>query len=81
MENKILNLSELLIGDKAKIIGYSFISKEYRKRLLSLGLTKGITVEIVRVAPLGDPYEIKLRGFSLVLRKNEAETILVEKLF
>jgi ferrous iron transport protein A len=48
-----------------------------RSRLMEMGLLVGTTVELVRFAPLGDPVEIKVRGYNLTLRKNEAEQILV----
>ena len=48
------------------------------KRLAMMGLTRGATVELVRVAPLGDPIEIKVRGYLLSLRKAEAERVRVE---
>lgn len=47
-------------------------------RLLELGLLPGTRVMVARRAPLGDPLEVRLRGFALCLRRNEAETILVE---
>jgi ferrous iron transport protein A len=48
-----------------------------RPRLMEMGLLVGTTVELVRFAPLGDPVEIKVRGYNLTLRKHEAEQILV----
>jgi ferrous iron transport protein A len=51
---------------------------ESRPRLMEMGLLVGTTVELVRFAPLGDPVEIKVRGYNLTLRKNEAEQILVK---
>lgn len=48
-----------------------------RPRLMEMGLLNGTPVELVRFAPLGDPVEIKLRGYHLTLRKHEAEQILV----
>ena len=48
------------------------------RRLMDLGLIRGTTVEVVRRAPLGDPLEVKLRGFMLTLRRSEAEHITVE---
>lgn len=51
---------------------------EIKRRLLAMGLVKGTTVKVERVAPLGDPIEIKLRGYSLSLRKEEASEIEVE---
>jgi ferrous iron transport protein A len=49
-----------------------------RARLLELGLLTGTRVQLVRFAPLGDPVEIKVRGYHLSLRRREAELILVE---
>ncbi len=49
-----------------------------RKRLMDMGVTPGIKVKVVKVAPLGDPIEINIRGYELSLRKNEAENIEVE---
>jgi Fe2+ transport system protein FeoA len=51
---------------------------EHRPRLLEMGLLVGTPVELVRFAPLGDPVEIKVRGYNLSLRKHEAEQILVK---
>ena len=48
------------------------------RRLMDLGLIRGTTVEVVRAAPLGDPLEVKVRGFMLTLRRAEAEHITVE---
>lgn len=48
------------------------------RRLMDLGLLRGTTIEVVRTAPLGDPIELKLRGFMLTLRRAEAEQITVE---
>jgi ferrous iron transport protein A len=48
-----------------------------RARLMEMGLLVGTKVELVRFAPMGDPVEIKVRGYNLTLRKSEAEQILV----
>ena len=50
---------------------------EHRPRLMEMGLLVGTSVELVRFAPLGDPVEIKVRGYHLTLRKHEAEQIWV----
>ena len=75
-----LNLKLLTVGDQGKIVGFEKSGKAYRKRLLAMGLTPGTEFEVTRFAPLGDPVEIKIRGFSLTLRKNEAAVLLIEKL-
>ena len=48
-----------------------------RPRLMEMGLLVGTKIELVRFAPLGDPVEIKVRGYNLTLRKHEAEQIFV----
>jgi ferrous iron transport protein A len=73
------HLGQLSVGEKAVITGFVDGQKEYRAKLLAMGLTKGIELELTRVAPLGDPLEISIRGFSLSLRKAEASAVLVEK--
>ena len=50
-----------------------------RRRILDMGVVPGTEVEIVRVAPLGDPVALLIRGYHLSLRKEEAREILVEK--
>ena len=49
-----------------------------RARLMEMGLLVGTTIQLVRFAPLGDPVEIKVRGYNLTLRKSEAEQIWVK---
>ena len=73
------HLGQLSVGEKAIITGFVAGQKAYRAKLLAMGLTKGIELELTRVAPLGDPLEISIRGFSLSLRKAEASVVLVEK--
>ena len=50
-----------------------------RQRLLELGVTPGATVEVIRFAPLGDPMEVRVRGYHLSLRRREAEAIWVRR--
>jgi ferrous iron transport protein A len=51
---------------------------ESRPRLMEMGLLVGTRIELVRFAPMGDPVEIKVRGYNLTLRKHEADQILVK---
>lgn len=74
-----MGLKDLAIGESAKITGFDRMGKAYRKRLLAMGLTPGTEFKVTRFAPLGDPVEIKLRGFALTLRKDEAAILLIEK--
>ena len=49
-----------------------------RRRLLDMGLTKGATLKVIRLAPLGDPIEVTVRGYELSLRKADAAMVEVE---
>lgn len=69
-------LSQLAPGTRA-VVAEIRVPVEHRARILEMGLLVGTTVELVRFAPLGDPIEIKVRGYNLSLRKHEAEQVLV----
>lgn len=69
-------LSELTIGQGGKIVSLD-LPPEARQRLLEMGMTVGARIEIARFAPLGDPVEIKVRGYHLSIRKHEAAGISV----
>ena len=70
-------LTTLGIGASATVADIK-VPPAGRARLMEMGLLVGTRVELVRFAPLGDPVEIKVRGYNLTLRKNEAEQILVQ---
>lgn len=70
-------LAELGPGDRARVTGVAGDADAVR-RLMDLGLIRGTTLEVIRTAPLGDPMEVKLRGYMLTLRRAEAEHITVE---
>jgi len=72
-------LSSLPLGQKGRVVGFA-LPPEQRQRLLEMGLTVGASFEVVRFAPMGDPIDIKVRGYHLSLRKNEAAGILVARL-
>jgi Fe2+ transport system protein FeoA len=69
-------LTSLALGTTATVAEIK-LSPESRPRLMEMGLLVGTSVELVRFAPLGDPVEIKVRGYNLTLRKHEAEQIFV----
>jgi ferrous iron transport protein A len=71
-------LSEIKPGQIVQIVGIAGQSA-FRRRLMELGLVPGTRVELVRVAPLGDPVELLVRGASLSIRKAEAGVIEVEQ--
>ncbi|WP_138207812.1 FeoA family protein [Haloimpatiens lingqiaonensis] len=70
-------LDELSVGEKGKVVR---ISKEssVKRRLMDMGILPGTQLVMEGKAPMGDPIEIKLRGYKLTLRKSEASDILVE---
>ena len=69
-------LSSLTVGTGGTVTEIK-VPPEHRGRLLEMGVLVGTPVELVRFAPLGDPVEIKVRGYHLTLRKQEAEQIWV----
>lgn len=75
-----MTLAELKTGEFAEITGYTLGNAAYRAKLLALGLTHGVQIKIVNVAPLGDPFEIAVRGYHLSLRKAEVGAIKVKRL-
>ncbi len=70
-----MNITSMKVGDEAEIVGYNVTSAAYRARLLALGLTRGATIRLLGVAPMGDPLRLKVRGFELSLRKSEAMSL------
>lgn len=74
-----MTLNDLRVGDKVRIIGFHKGQAGYRKKLLAMGLVPGTEFVLIRIAPLGDPIEISVRGFSLILRKNEARILKITK--
>lgn len=73
-----MNLTQLQVGQKAIVCGFNTAIRSYRQKLLAMGLTPGVCLELFRFAPLGDPLEIRVRGYALSLRKAECQTIEVE---
>lgn len=72
------HLSDLKIGQKAKVIGIHMDKPDIRRHLLDMGITRGTEILIKKVAPMGDPVDIELRGYELCIRKAEMKNIDVE---
>lgn len=72
------SLRRLAVNEKARITSIT-ASGEVGRRLRDMGLTPGTLVQVVGRAPLKDPVAVRLRDFTLTLRNNEADIILVEK--
>lgn len=73
-----ISLDQLSAGETAQVVGVHG-QGAIKRRLMDMGITKGVTILIRKRAPLGDPIEINLRGYELTLRKSEAELVLVKK--
>jgi len=73
-----MKIKDLEVGQRAKVIRYTATDRNYRQKLLRMGLVKGVSFELIRIAPLGDPVEIRLKDFNLSLRKDEADTLEIE---
>lgn len=73
----VVLLSQMIAGQFGKVQELTGKS-DICHRLLEMGVTRGSPIELVRFAPLGDPIDIKIRGYHLSLRRQEAEAIKVE---
>ncbi len=75
---EICSLSELKIGQTAVVKSINITNKNVKRHLLDMGLTKGTKVSIKKIAPMGDPIDILLRGYELAIRKADLRQIEVE---
>lgn len=75
---KITTLADLKIGQVSRVVKINTTNKQIKRHLLDMGITKGVEIEIKKVAPMGDPIDIKLRGYELCLRRKDLEEIEVE---
>lgn len=70
-------LKETSVGETVKVVKLNG-SGPIKRRIMDMGITKGVDVFVRKVAPLGDPIEVTVRGYELSLRKADAEMIEVE---
>lgn len=73
-----MTLNELQIGKSGKIIK-NRTKGALKQRFMDMGITKGVVVKIIKIAPLGDPIEIEIRGYNLSIRKDDAKLIEIEE--
>lgn len=78
-QGNTISLAQLRPGERGQIIGYSGGDQRYKSRLLAMGLVRGVVLEVLQVAPLGDPVEVKVLSYRLSLRKNEAQVLMLRK--
>ena len=71
-----MTLSQLPIGQDARVISVNGTDRISR-RLMEMGVIPGVDVKIIKKAPFGDPMEIRVRGYSLAMRRTEADSIEV----
>ncbi len=76
---KEVTLSSLTPGEHGKIARVATVTANVRQRLLEMGLIKGTSIQFVRSAPMGDPIEVKIKGYRLSLRRVEADSVFVVK--
>jgi len=72
------SLDQLAAGQRARIKGYNKGDPLLLRRLVEMGLNRGLLVEVKRFAPMGDPMEVVVRGYQLSVRRKEAALIEVE---
>ena len=73
-----MNLTSLPIGVRAKVISING-TNAITRRLMEMGVVPGVSLRVIKSAPFGDPLEIRVRGYHLAMRKNEADTIEVSE--
>ena len=72
------NLSDLKIGQKGRVLRIEGTNRAIKRHLLDMGITTGVKVKIKKIAPLGDPVDIELRGYELCIRKSDMANIDIE---
>ncbi len=73
-----MNLSELEVGQKAKVLKLNIDDKQIKRHLLDMGITRGAIIKVKKIAPMGDPIDIELRDYELCIRKADLTQIEVE---
>lgn len=71
-----MTIKDMSIGQKATVTSLGAKS-EYRQKLLTMGIIPGTIIELIRIAPMGDPIQLKLRSYDLSIRKEEADIIRI----
>ena len=71
-------LDKFIPGETGTVIKIKMKESAHKRRMFDMGITPGTDITLVKVAPLGDPMELHLRGYALSIRKTEAQAILME---
>ncbi len=75
---KYKTINDLSVGESALILSIN-CEGAMKRRLIDMGITPGVKVTLYKIAPLGDPLELKLRGYMLSIRRSEAKNIFVKR--
>ena len=71
-------LRELSVGESGKIARIGGSNAALKLRFMDMGITKGTDVKVIKIAPLGDPIQLEIRGYNLSVRKDDAQYIEIE---
>ena len=71
-----MTLNDVEIGNSCTVVKLNDVG-EMRRRIMDMGITKGATISVRKIAPLGDPIDVTVRGYHLSLRRSDAENIEV----
>lgn len=74
----MLTLDQIPLHQEVRLLNFKHHATGFRHKLLAMGLTPGVMMVVTSIAPLGDPVQVRLRGYTLSLRKNECQKIEVE---
>ena len=73
-----MTLNNLKVGQSGRILK-NRTKGAIKQRFMDMGITKGVVVKVIKIAPLGDPIEVELRGYNLSIRKDDAKNIDIEE--
>jgi ferrous iron transport protein A len=76
LNTEVTTLRNVPVGSSVRVTAVNGESRISR-RLMEMGVIPGVSVEVIKTAPFGDPIEVRVRGYSLAMRKNEADSIEV----
>jgi len=74
----IKTLDKLKVGQKCQVVSIDITDKQRKRHLLDMGVTRGVNIKIKRIAPMGDPVSIELRGYVLCVSKKDLSQITVK---
>ena len=70
-------LSELKCGEKGHVYAVTSGDRRMRRHIVDMGITPGTEIKLIKLAPMGDPVEIELRGYTMSLRKADADSVVL----